>query len=664
MIATWMLYCTAVSLLLGLAALALERVLRLYGYATRWAWTAAVLSGPTLLLWSGVVQQPQESLSLADPVAAMPLSLVVSSPSPVLLPAEEVSPLLARIDPLLLSGWAVMSLALLAGLAFSLLRVRRQRHTWRREEVCGIPVLISGDVGPATVGFFRTAVVLPEWVLSWDEDRKHLILAHEQEHIRAGDPRLLLLAIAAAILTPWNPALWWQLRRLRLAVEVDCDARMLCQQVNVRSYGTLLLDVGQWSSISYLPVTAFSQPRSFLERRIRAMAAPRPHRPLRTATLLCSLFALGIGTAASMPAPDRPAFLPTASDRLQAESRKVSTAPEAAVPAPACSDRDLLPHLVCPAPSLGAGITQAEGTPASRTIPPPSAQADTLKPVLQNPDAVQRALVAHYPPLLRDAGVTGTVMLEVATDESGRVRETRAVRTSHQAFGEAARRALAGARFAPARSSGQPVPFRFTIPVRFELPLPDADLPAISTAISSATGRGASDIAADALLGSVTHEPAGIRGVRTIRTQEQALAWTQAELSGVEQERAQILVARGQAIRARGQAIQARGTTLMRTQFDETQALIRRAVESHYPEAFSRGLSRDKYLWFLVGPSGQIEETGVAPVEWERNGWSSTSIRRMLESKFPEIQIQHSHHSAGLQMGTGAKVNAAWITRK
>ena len=31
----------------------------------------------------------------------------------------------------------------------------------------------------------------------------------------------------AVVLMPWNLPLWWQWRRLRFAIEVDCDARVL-----------------------------------------------------------------------------------------------------------------------------------------------------------------------------------------------------------------------------------------------------------------------------------------------------------------------------------------------------------------------------------------------------------------------------------------------------
>jgi TonB family protein len=278
--------------------------------------------------------------------------------------------------------------------------------------------------------------------------------------------------------------------------------------------------------------------------------------------------------------------------------------------------------------------------------------------------------MALYPPLLRDAGITGTALLEVVTDEQGRVQENRVVRASHEAFGEAARQAAMSARFSPARSGGHPVPSRFTLPVHFDLPPSDADLPVISTGVSyRVTVRGEGGSGTDTSPGAVSHDPVSTAETRTTEAQEKAIMQqnefmrrqaefvrTQAELESVPQRMAQTIETPKKTVWG--------AHVRIGEQFEETHALIRRAVEDRYPEVFSHGLSRDKYLWFLVGPGGEIEQTGVAPVEWGWNGWNSTSIRRTLQSKFPEIQIQHSHHSAGLEMGPErVKVNVAWVTR-
>ena len=99
------------------------------------------------------------------------------------------------------------------------------------------------------------------------------MLLHEGEHIRAGDPYLLLGAALALVLMPWHPVLWRQVRRLRLAIEIDCDARVLGRTENPRSYGELLLQVARrrpeppmWAMGAPL-----AYPFSMLEQRLRAM---------------------------------------------------------------------------------------------------------------------------------------------------------------------------------------------------------------------------------------------------------------------------------------------------------------------------------------------------------------------------------------------------------
>jgi bla regulator protein blaR1 len=97
------------------------------------------------------------------------------------------------------------------------------------------------------------------------------VIAHEQSHLDAGDPQLFTFALALLVFMPWNLPLWWQLRRLRYAIEVDCDARVVASGLDPAHYGETLITVGERQSAYVGAVAAMSESRSFLEERIRIM---------------------------------------------------------------------------------------------------------------------------------------------------------------------------------------------------------------------------------------------------------------------------------------------------------------------------------------------------------------------------------------------------------
>jgi hypothetical protein len=120
---------------------------------------------------------------------------------------------------------------------------------------------------------------------------------HEDEHRRAGDHALLAGACTAVCLMPWNIALWWLLLRTRLAVELDCDARVLRRGVQPRSYGSLLLEIAGRTRGRPFGAPALTDSRTHLERRLIAMTDDM-RTPGRARTAAAGLAAVLLGAAA------------------------------------------------------------------------------------------------------------------------------------------------------------------------------------------------------------------------------------------------------------------------------------------------------------------------------------------------------------------------------
>jgi hypothetical protein len=125
----------------------------------------------------------------------------------------------------------------------------------------------------------RPALLVPRWVLGLDARRRRLLLSHEAEHARAGDTTLLWLSALCLALMPWNGAVWWMRRRLQLALELDCDARVLARGSDVRAYAELLLLAARHRTpVPAVPLSHLERRAADLQRRIEAMTS-RPAPP-------------------------------------------------------------------------------------------------------------------------------------------------------------------------------------------------------------------------------------------------------------------------------------------------------------------------------------------------------------------------------------------------
>lgn len=298
----WIFYSTGVALLLGAAARAAEVALRAVGRPARGVWLAA-LAGSLLLPAYAAAGGPLPGLLPFPALAPAVPTIAAASP-------DIVAPVPARASavpvPWFPLAWALASAALLGLLFFLELRLRRERRGWIESAVDGVPVLVSRDVGPAVAGLVRGRIVLPTWALRLDAPVVRAIVAHEAEHVRAGDPRTLLAGLLAVCLVPWNPALWWQYRRLTLAVELDCDARVLAALRDPRAYGLALLETARRRSRGALLHAALLRPRSFLQRRIEMMGRVSEHRMTIRALASAGIAAVALVAAVCADSPAEP----------------------------------------------------------------------------------------------------------------------------------------------------------------------------------------------------------------------------------------------------------------------------------------------------------------------------------------------------------------------
>ena len=100
----------------------------------------------------------------------------------------------------------------------------------------------------------------------------------------------------------------------------------------------------------------------------------------------------------------------------------------------------------------------------------PSFTPFTVAPVVQNRDEVARTLEREYPPVLRDAGVGGRVIVWLRLDEQGIVQDVQINTSSgHPALDQAALLVGQIMKFSPAMNRDRVVPVWVSVPVSFQV---------------------------------------------------------------------------------------------------------------------------------------------------------------------------------------------------
>ncbi len=410
MIASWMSYAFLLGALVAIAALVLERITAARRGPMRAVWAAALFLSIAWPVGSAVREFVSQQV---QPVTILPFTITVQ-PSRMISRQPIAPSVSAMVDRALLVLWAVMSVALFVRLLSGVLTLRTSRRAWTRGEIDGTAVRLSDNVGPAVVGLRDMDVVVPEWIMTLDAPLRALVLRHEEEHRAARDPYLLFFAAIGVALMPWNVPLWLQARRLRLAIEMDCDARVLKAHPSPERYGLLMLTIAQRRSVApTLFAPMLSEPTTQLERRIVAM---------RTTTRRLGRFTMygGIAVAVSVLALacSLTSDNPTAADSSRGRAASVVT-------------------LASP---------QAQVLPGS--TPP------------------------KYPDMLRAANVEGTVVAQFVVDANGLAEPAtfKVLESSHDLFTNAVRTALPTMTFTPAAVDGRNVKQLVQMTFAFNLP--------------------------------------------------------------------------------------------------------------------------------------------------------------------------------------------------
>jgi beta-lactamase regulating signal transducer with metallopeptidase domain len=342
--AAWLVQALLVGGMLAAAARIFEECARLAGLPRRFVWLFALLATISLAAFAPFRSSAPESspgalpaarivdggaVSAARPTAesgpAAWLHAVWSVPRAVLASSLDRAAAVSRAgmesgaSRVFITLWLACSLALLLTFAATVRRFCAAGHRWPVREVAGQRVRVSPSAGPAVFGVIRPEIVVPEWLLGSNAAQQRLVVQHEREHVRGGDPMLLAVGGLALVAMPWHPVIWWMVARLRLTIELDCDARVLRRGTPPSLYGHLLVDIaGQRSGLPFGAVALAAAP-SHLERRLVAMTSRRPRHAAARGIVLAVFASLLVFTACESELPSGPEI--EAMDVADAERR-------------------------------------------------------------------------------------------------------------------------------------------------------------------------------------------------------------------------------------------------------------------------------------------------------------------------------------------------------
>ena len=439
MIAAWMLYAVVVSVPVALAAWGVGALLRKHGIAERFIWLGGVVAVVTIplgtLLATFVSPEAGPGATGLSPVP------IVGLPGLLVVPD---SSMLRSVDAPLVLIWMGLTAVLSLRIVRALVRVSAARSRWTSDRIAGSTVWFTDDLGPAVFGLLHPRVLLPTWLRDLPQEQLDLVLLHEREHIRSRDTWALALTVVLRLALPWHVGLWYLTSGLRQALEIDCDRRVARARGDVASYGETVLAVARRVRTAHPPpLPAFTESTSFIKRRLLAMTKPTRTLGRVAAAVIAVLGVFAFAAACGVPLPT--AFQDDEPDQIE-----------------------------IPTPIDEASISDPTSSVATVSVPAVSSEPHftpyTVAPLILNRSEVVQAMEGEYPPLLRDAGIGGTVRVYFLIDEDGRVQDRRVDKSSgHPAIDQAAMAVAEVYEFSPALDKDQKVPVWVSFPITFQV---------------------------------------------------------------------------------------------------------------------------------------------------------------------------------------------------
>lgn len=205
--------------------------------------------------------------------------------------------------------WVAGSLLLLARLAAGFVAAVKLIHS-----VGGTTKHGSYNVGvtpllatPAAWGIGRNLVLLPEAGAAWEEERRRVVLLHEESHLRRLDCWALLVSQIACAVYWCNPLVWYAASRLRLEQEHAADDEVLASGIDPGQYAGHLVAIaktraktGQHSAFSAPVLSVGAVHPSQLTVRVKAILDRRRNRTMANRKMIVAAAAMLLAITAPL----------------------------------------------------------------------------------------------------------------------------------------------------------------------------------------------------------------------------------------------------------------------------------------------------------------------------------------------------------------------------